>query len=162
YLRSVGVPIPNDTAGKVGTLAILFSNALSEDDVSATVRTTTLVSNGRAGLSYPAVKDGATLTGRAFVCALQQVAGKDRSNLAIENAGIAEGPVTLRVTVFSGDPSHPFSTVVEEKTLAPGEFKQYNQILRYNDALRAQNLTNGYAMVERIAGTGEFFTYGID
>src|SRR5512141_1571553 len=58
YLRSVGVPIPEGD-GRGGTLRVQVSGA-SDAEVSVNVRTTTRVSEGRAGLAYPAVSTGLT------------------------------------------------------------------------------------------------------
>src|SRR5258706_7652024 len=62
FLRALGVPIP--TQGNVGgTLAITFAGVDSSADVAATVRTTTAVAQGPAGLSYPPVPPPPALAG---------------------------------------------------------------------------------------------------
>jgi hypothetical protein len=115
YLRSLGVPIPAE-GGRGGTLAIRISGLASPSDASVTVRTTTAVPEGRAGLAYPAIAGGLAAT--SYLCGLRQSA-TDRSNVAILNAGDAgSGNVVLRLTVFSGSSSS--QTILPDETLAPG------------------------------------------
>ena len=154
YLTSLGVPIGSGSAG--GTLAVDFSNLSSPSDAAATVRVTTPVEEGRAGLAYPGLNPEGLLTGRAFITGLRQNS-QDRSNVAVQNAGDSrDGNLTLRVTVFSGNPaSAARSMALADRTLPPGGFHQYNRIL--NEA----GFDNGYVRVERVDGTAPFFAYGV-
>jgi hypothetical protein len=54
YLRSVGIPVAQ-TAGQGGTLRVGFNGLASPSDGAATVRTTTAVPQGRAGLAYAGI-----------------------------------------------------------------------------------------------------------
>ena len=54
YLRSIGIPMPAGS-GHQGTLRVRFSGLASSSDAAVTVRTTTAVPGGRAGLAYAGV-----------------------------------------------------------------------------------------------------------
>ena len=151
YLGTLGIPIP-DTGNRVGTLQVEVSGSA---EVGVTVRTTTTVPEGRAGLAYPAVSAEAGFDEPVYLCGLRQNA-QDRSNVAFQNMGTAaRGEVTLRTTVFSGDPDNPGSQSLGEVTLAPGGFHQFNGILA------EAGFSNGYARVERVGGTAPFYAYGV-
>ena len=77
--------------------------------------------------------------------------------MAVQNAGVGgEESITLRVTVFSGDPaSAGRSMVLPDRTLPPGGFYQYNGILSM------AGFDNGYVKVERVEGTAPFYAYGV-
>ena len=155
YLASLGVPIGKGAAG--GTLVVDFSNLSSESDAAVTVRTSTPVEDGggQAGLAYYGINQEELLTGPVVIAGLRQNR-MDRSNLAVQNAGDAsEGAITLRVTVYSGDPETPGSLVLPARTLAPGGFHQYNGILT------EAGFENGYVKVERMSGTAAYYAYGV-
>ena len=155
YLTSLGVPIGSGSAG--GTLAMDFSNLSSPLDAAATVRVTTPVEegSGRAGLAFPGLGPEGLLTGPAFITGLRQNR-QDRSNLAVQNAaGVGDGRLTLRVTVYSGDPEAPGSLVLPDLQLPPGGFHQYNRILT------EAGFDNGYVKVERVEGAAPYYAYGV-
>ncbi len=152
YLLRLGAPVPS-SGNRGGTLAVGVSGVSSLSEVAATVRTTTAVSNGQAGLAYGSVPVWKALAGTAWVCGLRENA-TDRSNVAIQNAGgPADGTVTLRLTVCSGDSSARF--VRADETLPPGGFLQVSGILGLH------GLTNGYVKVERVGGAAPFYAYGV-
>ena len=151
YLTNLGIPIPR-SGNRVGTLRVEVSEST---DVGVSVRTTTRVPEGRAGLAYPGIAAAAGFTEAVYLCGLRQNS-QDRSNVAFQNLGTLEqGNVTLRTTVFSGQPSDPTPRVLEDVTLEPGGFHQYNGILN-----RA-GFDNGYVKVERVEGTAPFYAYGV-
>ena len=154
YLTSLGVPIGSGSAG--GTLAVDFSNLSSPSDAAVTVRVSTPVEEGRAGLAYLGLGPNGLLTGSAFITGLRQNS-QDRSNVAVQNAWVSgEERITLRVTVFSGDAAAPGkSFVLPDRTLAPGGFYQYNGILNM------AGFDNGYVKVERVEGAAPFYAYGV-
>ena len=156
YLTALGVPVGSSPAG--GTLRVDFSNLSLASDAAVTLRVTTPVEEGggRAGLSYYGLDPAGLLTGPAFITGLRQNE-RDRSNLAIQNAGVSgEETITLRVTVFSGDPAAPArSLVLPDRTLPPGGFYQYNGILDL------AGFDNGYVKVEPVGGTAPFYCYGV-
>ncbi len=155
YLTSLGVPIGSGSAG--GTLSIDFSNLSSLSAAAVTVRVSTPVEegSGRAGLAFPGLNPDGLLTGPAFITGLRQNR-QDRSNLAVQNAGIGdEESITLRVTVYSGDPEAPGSRALPDLPLPPGGFHQYNRILT------EAGFDNGYAKVERVEGAAPYYAYGV-
>ena len=155
YLTSLGVPIGEGAAG--GTLVVEFSNLSSQSDAAVTVRTSTPVEDGggQAGLAYLGVTSEDLLTGTSVIAGLRQNR-MDRSNVALQNAGAAgEGEITLRVTVYSGDPETSWSFMPPDLTLAPGGFHQYNGILA------EAGFENGYVKVERVSGTAAYYAYGV-
>jgi hypothetical protein len=82
----------------------------------------------------------------------------DRTNLAIHNTGTpSDGLVTLRVTVFSGDPAVPSSYTLPDQILFPGGFYQINNILQSNGL----SLNSGYIRVDRVDGTAPYYTYAL-
>ena len=155
YLTSLGVPITDGAAG--GTLAMDFSNLSSPSDAAVTVRVSTPVEegSGRAGLAFPGLDTDGLLTGPTFITGLRQN-GRDRSNLAVQNADVVdEESITLRVTVFSGDPEAPGSLVLPDLSLPAGGFHQYDGILT------EAGFDNGYVKVERVEGTSSYYAYGV-
>ena len=148
YLRTLGVPIP-PSGNRIGTLRVGVSGS---SEVSVTVRTTTQVADGRAGLAYPAVAAADGFTEVVYLCGLRQNR-EDRSNVAFQNMGIS-GNITVRATVFSGDSGGGFR-VLPEVVLAPGGFRQFNSVLA------TAGFTQGYVKVERVEGAGPFYAYGV-
>ena len=114
YLRSLGLPIPA-SASNGGTLTVKAPGLASPTDVAVTVRTTTALAEGRAGLAYSGNGMWKTFSNvpfhyfdRPYICGLRQNA-TDRSNVALMHAGnLEDGEIVLRLTVVSGDP--PFAT----------------------------------------------------
>ena len=149
YLQGLGIPIPG-TGNRIGTLAV---EAVGTDGVGVLVRTTTLVRAGRAGLAYPGVATGNGFEEPVYLCGLRQNT-RDRSNVAFQHMGSsAEGPITLRTTVFSGDPGEHTARVLGDVTVGPGEFHQYSGLLG--------SVANGYVRVERVDGKAPFYAYGV-
>ncbi|MEW5978225.1 MAG: IPT/TIG domain-containing protein [Acidobacteriota bacterium] len=156
YLRALGIPIP-DSGNRGGTLRVRFWGLKSAEDVKSTVRTTTAVPEGRAGLSYAGVTTNRGLTGPAYLFGLRQ-SEQDRSNLAIQNLGSEQqGDVILSITVYSGNPGDYFSLTLPDEVLSPGAFKQFNSIL----AMSGIGLSNGYVRVDRISGIAPYYAYAV-
>lgn len=156
YLRSLGIPIPA-SGSRGGSLGVRFSGLSSSSEGAITVRITTEVPGGRAGLAYGGIPTAAVLSEPSLITGLRNNA-TDRSNVAVQNAGgLGDGDVTLRLTVFSGDPSNPVSQVLPDITLAAGGFSQINSILHSNGL----DLSNGYVGVERVSGTAPYYAYGV-
>lgn len=156
FLKGLGIKL-GDSGDRGGTLRITFAGLSSADAGAAIVRTTTSVAEGRAGLAYAGLPSSRLLSAPVYLCGLRQNA-TDRSNVAIMNAGgPADGDVTLRVTVVSGDPANPKTQALPDIPLSPGGFNQIAGILASNGL----TLTNGYVKVERISGTAPFYAYGV-
>ncbi|HEX7615010.1 MAG TPA: hypothetical protein VF554_06980, partial [Thermoanaerobaculia bacterium] len=153
YLEGLGLTNP----GSGGTLRITFSGLSSPDAASATVRTTTSVPAGRAGLAYAGLPPSKLLSSPVYLCGLRQN-GTDRSNVAVLNAGTSgDGDITLRLTVFSGDLANSLSQTLPDITPPPGGFAQISGILVSNGL----SLSNGYVKVERVSGTAAFYAYAV-
>ena len=149
HLMSLGIPIPAD-GKRIGTLKV---EAPVASEVGVLVRTTTDVPDGRAGLAYPGIGMEAGFHQAVYLCGLRQNR-QDRSNVAFQNMGAPEdGPITLRTTVFSGDPNGPAPRVLDEKELRPGGFYQFSGVLG--------PVANGYVRVERVEGSAPFYAYGV-
>lgn len=155
YLRSLGIPIP-EAGNRGGTLVVRFSGLSSPTEGAVTVRTATPVTQGRVGLAYQGIPRG--LTKPSYLFGLRHDV-TDRSNVAIQNAGVAaEGSITLRITLFSGEPSFPaVSQTLPDEVLEPGEFRQLTGILQAGGL----SLTNGFARIERISGAAPYFAYAV-
>ena len=152
YLKGLGLNDP----GAGGVLRMTFEESAAPD-VYASVRTTAASSEGRVGLAYPALPPSKLFSSSVFLSGLRQSA-LDRSNVAVLNAGgPADGDVTLRLTVYSGDPAYPQTKVLPDVTLTPGGFSQISGVLASNGL----SLSNGYVKVERIAGTAPFYAYAV-
>ena len=151
YLRRLGIPIPH-SGNRIGTLRVEVSGS---SEVGVSVRTTTSVPEGRAGLAYPGIAAADGFEEAVYLCGLRQNE-KDRSNLAFQNMGApGQGTVTLRTMVYSGKPENRSPHVLPDVALGPGGFHQYNAILD-----RA-GFDNGYVRVERVSGTAPFYAYGV-
>jgi hypothetical protein len=155
FLRTVlNIPIP-ESGNRLGTVGVRF---IAGDNVGfgspasarTTGRTTTTTPSGRAGLAYSDVPGSVPLLGElVFVCGLRQN-GRDRSNVALLHAGQSTDPdVTLRLTVYSGDPANPSRRSLPDVTLKAGEFRQLNNVLVSNGL----DVSQGFVKVERV-GTG--------
>ena len=135
-----------------------FSGLSSPSDAAATVRVATPVDEGRgrAGLAYLGLDPDGLLAGPVFITGLRQNS-QDRSNLAVQNTAVGgEETITLRATIFSGDPEAPAeSLVLPDRTLPPGGFYQYNSILDM------AGFDNGYVKVEKVTGEAPFYAYGV-
>ncbi len=138
-------------------MRVTFSGLVSPSDGGVTVRTTTLVPEGRAGLAYAGIPVSMALTSPSYLCGLRQNE-TDRSNVAIQNVGTAEeGNITLQLTVFSGEGGTQIISVLPDQVLAPGGFAQINGILSSNGL----EISNGYVRVERTSGTAPYYAYAV-
>lgn len=72
---------------------------------------------------------------------------RDRSNVALLHVGQSTDPdLTLRLTVYSGDPANPVKEPLPDVTLKAGEFRQINNVLVSNGL----NVSQGFVKVERV------------
>ena len=149
YLRDLGIPIP-ETGNQLGTLRVEVPPGT---DVEAVVRTTTLVPDGRAGLTYPGVAEEEGFTEAVYLSGLRQNS-QDRSNVAFQNMGApGEGAIILRTTVYSGEAGDATARELDDVALEPGRFHQYSGLLG--------SVENGYVKVERVEGEAPFYAYGV-
>ncbi len=152
YLTGLGIPIPG-SGNRIGTLRVDVSGS---SRVSLTTRTTSGVPDGRAGLAYPGIAEDEGFQEAVYLCGLRENT-QDRSNLAVQNMGASEdGPITLRTTVFSGEADDTVPRVLGDLELKPGEFHQYNQVLK-----AVGSPAQGYVKVEKVDGDAPFYVYGV-
>lgn len=155
YLKGLGLPIAS-SGNRVGTVMVRALGTSSPADVAITVRISSAVPEGRAGLSYTAVPVATdALTGPSYLCGLRQNES-DRTNVAVQHAGTS-GNITLRISLYSGDASLADPQLVSEVALPPGGFKQFNSILHSNDL----TLDQGYVKIERISGEAPYYAYAV-
>jgi PKD repeat protein len=152
FLRNLGLAIPS--SGSVGgALLVKTPSGTPASAFAAGARTfTSAAGGGTFGLFYPGLTAGECATALAWVNGLQQNAVQ-RSNLAVVNRGDAGDAVTLRVTYFGADGSALASPDVV--TLAPGEWRQFNQ------PLASRGAAAGFAKIERISGSSRWAAYGV-
>ena len=155
YLQSLGIPIPK-SGNRIGTLRVEVAGS---SGVRVTVRTTTAVADGQAGLAYPGIPEEGGFTEAVYLCGLRQNR-QDRSNVAFQHmGGPDEGPIILRTTVYSGEADDTRPRVLGEVELQPGGFHQYSGLLGVLEI--AEGNRQGYVKVERIEGTAPFYAYGV-
>ena len=159
WLKTIGIPVP-DSGNRGGILAAQFRGLSFPADVAVTVRTTTRTQEGRAGLAYPDVHTALPfLRESIYLCGLRQN-NQDRSNVAILHAGTASDPsISLRLTVISGDPKNPLTQVLPDVPLAPGEFKQINNILTSNGLSLSQGMVK--VQLAEQSATAPYFAYAV-
>jgi hypothetical protein len=163
FLRLGGLAIPPTPENRIaGSLSITASYPDEPDtaveSVYAIARTFSLDGNGGSfGLFYSAPNDIETAEESATVYGLRRVSGESRSNLAVIHVpGRGEDPIDLELRVFdamgkqSGDPL--------QKTLLPGEWYQYNDILGIAGLADG---SFGYVQIRRVSGGGTWTAYGV-
>ncbi len=113
--------------------------------------------SGRGTLGIEAYEPSASPLGVSWVPWLVED-DDDRSNLAVLNPGLpSEGDVTVRVTVVSTDPEAPGEATLDDLTLSPGGFHQWNRVLRAA-GLAARS---GFARLERVSAAGRYDGYAV-
>ena len=155
YLRQLGIPIP-ESGSRGGTLRVRFYGLPSPDEGAVFVRTTTAVTEGRAGVAYPGLPMS-LLGGYQALYGLRQDASY-RTNLALQNAGEAQdGDIILRVQVFASNSTAEFPEILLHQVIPPGGFYQINDILHSHGL----EISNGYVSVYRISGYAPFYAYAV-
>lgn len=146
FLRSQGLPIPDDGTNQVGTLQVFLNGATSPSDFFVGGRTSTPGDGGSFGLFYP---DAQTSSSTLTVAGLQENDAM-RSNLALVNGG--PDPITVRVRLEGplGEDLGPLPDAV----LPARGWTQYNRPL-------LGKASAGRAVATRVAGTSPFSAYGV-
>jgi hypothetical protein len=168
-LRGLGVAIPDATpsfpiAGSLSVVATPVSDGTapgsSSDDVYVIARTWTgNASGGTFGLFYGGQTDLEGAEDQARIYGLRSVSGVSRSNLAIVHIPSPDrgtDPIQVAVQVYSQSGTPAGSPLT--KTLAPGEWYQFNNIL---GMAGLSDGAYGYAVVTRTSGIGPFIAYGV-
>jgi hypothetical protein len=169
FLVANGWALPSDGSGKLGTFFATFVGVSDPAAVFAGSRTSTpnlsASVGGAFGTFAPAVPSGsATSSADTWIYGLRENASF-RSNLAVVHApgtasGATSGPVSLEIQLFDGNSGAPAGVPLTQ-TLQPGEFFQFNFILRYTPVLVQLGITNGYARLTRTSGADRFIAYGV-
>jgi hypothetical protein len=155
YLSLRGLPLPT-SGNRGGTLTLNFLGLASPSDGAVSLRTTTAVPKGQAGLAYSGIPVSTALVEPSYLTGLRQDQ-TNRSNVAIQNVGSSnDGDIILRLTVFSGQGA-ALSQTLPDQSLPPGGWVQFSGILASNGL----SLTNGYVRVERISGSAPYYAYGV-
>ena len=156
WLRSQGLQTgAQNAASYVGVLRITVSGA-SLSDVYAGARTATpSPAGGQFGLFTPGVYEGQEASIGAYLYGLRADVN-NRSNVAVENSGPDDsGTITLELRTFDGDAGGAEAGSPQQVTLAPGQFKQFNNILA------GAGIQNGWVWVRLVSGTAPWIAYGV-
>jgi hypothetical protein len=152
FLRNLGLPIPTSSS-LGGSLLVKAPAGTPASLLAAGARTfTNAAGGGTFGVFYQGLTLGESATALAYVNGLQQN-DVQRSNLAAVNRGDAGDTITLKVTFYGPDGAALPNP--ETPTLAPGEWKQFNQ------PLGGRGATAGYAKIERLSGSSLWAAYGV-
>jgi hypothetical protein len=157
FLRRNGLAIGPPGPGYAGSLQVVMDLLQPDnpagDAIYAGARTAAQApGGGEFGLFTPGIVGAAT--GKAYVYGLVADA-RNRSNVAVANAGFDlkfSEPVTLRLQVHDGDAGGAPKGNPLEVTLAPGQWKQFD------DILTPFGVTNGWV---EITGDGYWIAYGV-
>ena len=150
-MRQAGIPVPA-TGDAGGSLDVRAATGTASSFAAGARTFIGAPGGGTFGLFYTGLTLAESATSLAYVQGLQQGAAQ-RSNLAVVNRGDAGDAITLRVT-YVGPAGAP-AGAPDTKTLAPGEWAQFNQ------PLASRGLAAGSAKIERLSGTSRFVAYGV-
>jgi len=158
WLSSVHLSFPQGqpAASLFSTSSFTPSPVSNADNFTMLARIyTTDESGGTFGVSLDDTTDVDAAEEQGAVYGLRSVSGDSRSNLAVAHLGF-NGPITLRVEVLTADGT-PAPRALE-KTLGPGEWFQWNDVL-----LQAglPDGASGYARIVRVSGIGAWTAYGV-
>ena len=153
HLRDGGLSIPA-SGNQGGTLIVTATTP----GVHATIRTgadtVAPQPTGRSGLAYSDSDPAASAAAAQMYVYGLRTNDADRSNLAVYNMG--QDPVSLKVTLVSGNDGSTFDvTAGGPLVLAAHGWSQYSGVLT------AAGFSSGYAIVERVAGSGPFSAYAV-
>ena len=151
FLRQAGIPVPA-TGDAGGSLDIRASTGTASSFAAGARTFIGAKGGGTFGLFYTGLTLGESAVSSATIQGLQQSASQ-RSNLAVVNRGDAGDTITLRVTYYG--PNGLVAGAQDTKSLAPGEWAQFNQ------PLASRGVTAGWAKVEKLFGASRFVAYGV-
>jgi N-acetylglucosamine-6-sulfatase len=151
FLRQAGIAVP--TTGDAGGSLDLRASTGNASSFAVGARTFIgAPGGGTFGLFYTGLTMADSASSSAFVQGLQQNTAQ-RSNLAVVNRGDAGDAISLRITYYG--PNGSQAGAVDTKTLAPGEWAQFNQ------PLASRGVLAGSAKIEKLSGTSHFVAYGV-
>jgi hypothetical protein len=156
FFRKLGVPIGSrDQGNYAGTVrALVLDGPL--DQVFMGARTAApSPAGGLYGLFTPGIYAGREASTSAGIYGLRSDAN-NRSNVAVLNAGQdPDGPVTLALQVYDADAGGSAAGEPETRTLSPGQWFQYGNLLA------GKGVSNGWVVVRRTAGSAPWAAYGV-
>ncbi|HEV8266669.1 MAG TPA: hypothetical protein VGR00_00490 [Thermoanaerobaculia bacterium] len=151
YLRSLGLPIPDDGSKQGGALVVQGAIAIARTfnpNPDSTV-------GGTFGVAYPAVGPSSRAVREAFVYGLRQDADV-RSNLAIVDARFGlSSPLDYTVDVYDADTGSAKPAGTRIVPLTGGDWIQLDSILA------AYGVAHGYVRVRPATETSDFVVYGV-
>lgn len=151
FLRRLEIPVPS--TGSVGGSLLVRAAGGNASTFAVGARTFIgIAGGGTFGLFYTGLTLAESATSVAYVQGLQQNSAQ-RSNLAVVNRGDAGDAISLRITYFGPDGAQAGS--IDTKTLAPGEWAQFNK------PLDSRGVSAGSAKIEKTSGASRFVAYGI-
>lgn len=158
YLRGLGIPIPPAGPGAPIAGSLTMSAGSSTDSLYGAARSyTNGPSGGTYGVFLDAVSDLDAAEDEAALYGLRSAAGVARSNLAVTCLpGRGSDPVTLEVQIY--DDAGGAAPTVLTKTLAPGDWFQWNNVL---EKVGLPDGSFGYARIRRVSGVGAWIAYGV-
>lgn len=158
YLRSLGMSIPFAGPGApvAGSLT-LAADPYSDWIYGAARSYTPGSSGGTYGVFLEATSDIDAAEESAWVYGLRSVSGTSRSNLAATALpGRGTDPITLEVQLYNA--AGVAAPIVLTRTLAPGEWYQWNGVLAQAGL---PDGTFGYARIRRLSGSAAWIVYGV-
>ncbi len=151
FLRQAGIPVPaSGDAG--GSLDVRAASGTASSFAAGARTFIGARGGGTFGLFYTGLTLAESAVSTAFIQGLQQGAAQ-RSNLAVVNRGDAGDAISLRITYYGPDGAQ--AGAVDSKTLAPGEWAQFNQ------PLASRGVAAGSAKIEKLSGASRFVAYGV-
>lgn len=150
-LRAAGIPVPA-TGDAGGSLDVRAASGTASSFAAGARTFIGAKGGGTFGLFYAGLSLAESAVSTAFVQGLQQSTAQ-RSNLAVVNRGDAGDAISLRITYYGPDGTQAGG--VDTKTLAPGEWAQFNQ------PLASRGVAAGSATIEKLSGASRFVAYGV-
>ena len=160
YLRGLGLPIPAAVPGAPVAGSLSMSAGAGTDGLYGFVRSyTDGAGGGTFGVFLEGTSDLDAAEDEAFVYGLRSVSGVARSNLAVTHVPAPDrgsDPITVEVQPYDAD-GNPAPTLLT-RTLAPGEWYQWNGVLQ---KAGLEDGSYAYARIRRVSGIGPFVAYGV-
>lgn len=156
YLRGRGVRVGSrGLASYAGALRITVSGAVLADVYAGARTASQSAGGGQYGLFAAGVYQSEAAAAETFLYGLRSD-DSNRSNVAVANAGgDSSGPVTVELHCFDGDRGGVEAGPSEKVTLAPGEWKQFSNILK------TKGIRHGWVHVVRTSGSASWIAYGV-
>jgi hypothetical protein len=155
FLRELGLAGPEGACTYAGALRITVSGIPLSSFYAGARTLAPSPAGGQFGLFTPPVYQGQEAGAEAFLYGLKADAS-NRSNVAVLNASaLGGGTISLAIHIFDGDAGGIERGTPESVTLGPGQWLQFNNILR------AHGIENGWVQVVRTSGVAPWIAYGV-